>query len=151
MKNNYDNIYNYFENIDSADTLYSICSELNSYNGYLGDSMPYLMDEFEELFTNWSPLEAIERAYYGYSYNPFFDESKGLPREEFNPNNYYFSFNGYGNLISISKYDLGEYLYDYVDDGFIESLWTNIDYLSLPTELESLLRETFEGEADENV
>lgn len=54
------------------------------------DDSIYNMEDFEEITSGWKPLEAISRAFYG----------------DFNPNDNYFAFNGYGNLVS----------FDYVDD-----------------------------------
>lgn len=69
------------------------------------DSEPMSMDEFNE-FTNYSddPLEAIRRAFYGGRY--------GHENDCFNPNDEWFAYNGYGNLISIPDYALSEYLKD---------------------------------------
>ena len=73
------------------------------------DSEPMSMDEFNE-FTNYSddPLEAIRRAFYGGRY--------GHENDSFNPNDDYFTYNGYGNLVSISDYMFDEYLRDHIDE-----------------------------------
>ena len=80
------------------------------------DQCPYPMDELEEL-TNYTPLEAITRAFYGYRWSRI---DRDEP-EEFNPNDEYFTFNGYGNLVSISEFDYEDYLKSQIDeDDFIE-------------------------------
>lgn len=71
------------------------------------DSEPYCMDEFNEL-TSYAddPLEAITRAFYGGRY--------GFKNDSFNPNDDFFTYNGYGNLISIPY--LEDYLKDMIDE-----------------------------------
>ena len=73
------------------------------------DAEPYPMDEFNEL-TNYrnDPLEAITRAFFGGRY--------GFKNDSFNPNDDYFAYNGYGNLISIKDYDFIDYLKDYINE-----------------------------------
>ena len=73
------------------------------------DSAPWDMDDFNDL-TGYGndPLEAIRRAFYGERY--------GFKNDSFNPNDEYFAYNGYGNLVSINERDLNEYLNDYVDE-----------------------------------
>lgn len=78
------------------------------------DSCPYSMDELNEL-TNYSAIDAITRAFYGYRYNPY-DDGDASHREEFNPNDEYFAFNGYGNLVSISSWSLAQWIYSHIDD-----------------------------------
>lgn len=75
------------------------------------DSEPYSMDEFNEL-TSYAddPLEAITRAFYGGRY--------GFKNDSFNPNDEYFAYNGYGNLISIKDYDINDYLKENIDESY---------------------------------
>jgi len=81
---------------------------------YLGehnpDVEPYDMGEFNDL-TDYrdDPLEAITRAFFGGRY--------GFKNDSFNPNDEYFAYNGYGNLISIKDYDILDYFKDYIDEG----------------------------------
>lgn len=80
------------------------------------DETPYPMDELEEL-TNYTALDAITRAFYGYQWTGVKKEE----RDEFNPNDDYFAFNAYGNLISIPDYWYDEYIKSQIDeDYFIE-------------------------------
>ena len=80
------------------------------------DQMPYEMDMLEEI-TNYTPLEAITRDFYGYQWSGVEKENPA----EFNPNDEYFAFNGYGNLVSIPEYCYEEYLKSQIDeDEFIE-------------------------------
>ena len=75
------------------------------------DSEPYDMGEFNEL-TSYrdDPLEAITHAFYGGRY--------GFKNDSFNPNDEYFVYNGYGNLISIQDYDINDYLKEHIDEPY---------------------------------
>jgi hypothetical protein len=85
------------------------------------DVEPYSMDEFNEL-TSYrdDPLEAITRAFYGGRY--------GFKNDSFNPNDEYFAYDGYGNLISIKDYDINEYLKDYIDESYFYDWCVNQGY-----------------------
>ena len=73
------------------------------------DDMIYPMDEIDELFS--SAWDALRGAFFGGRY--------GFDQDSFNPNDDYFHFNGYGNLVSIPYLD--EYLKNEIDDdNFIE-------------------------------
>ncbi len=83
-----------YEGLDDYEKLYLH----NEVDGY--DSI-YSMDELDELLCNDSPLHIAEMACYG----------------DFNPNDEFFNFNGYGNLNSFNCLD------DWIDDDCI------IDYV----------------------
>lgn len=51
-------------------------------------------------------MNALQRAFHGYEFNPYNTDS----REPFNPNRDYFFLNGYGNLVSVDAGDEEEYL-----------------------------------------
>ena len=75
------------------------------------DAEPYDMGEFNELTTyRDDPLEAITRAFYGGRY--------GFKNDSFNPNDEYFAYDGYGNLISIKDYDINDYLKEHIDEEY---------------------------------
>ena len=75
------------------------------------DAEPYSMDEFNELTSYQDdPLEAITRAFYGGRY--------GFKNDSFNPNDEYFAYDGYANLISIKDYDINDYLKDHIDESY---------------------------------
>ena len=85
--------------------------------GYDGDEV-YYREYFDHVFSleGW---EAIEAAFYGGRF--------GYPQDSFNPNDEYFSFNGYGNLMSIPEYCLQDYfnqyefeILEYVNDNEVE-------------------------------
>ena len=79
---------------------------IDQFNEIMGelryDNEVFYMDELSEVFGN-DVEEAIRAAFYGIRYE--------FSQEPFNPNDEYFSFDGYGNLESIPKY----YLQDYFD------------------------------------
>lgn len=73
------------------------------------DDMIYPMDEIDELFS--SVWDALRGAFFGGRY--------GYDKDSFNPNDDYFYFDGYGNLVSVTYLD--EYLDNEInDDDFIE-------------------------------
>lgn len=80
------------------------------------DECPKDMEMLNE-YTQYDALEAITRAFYGYRWT-------GIERDEpenFNPNDDYFAFNAYGNLISIPDYWYDEYLKSFIDEEeFVE-------------------------------
>ena len=85
---------------------------------YLGESdvysQLYYMDSIDEF--GYPASEAIRMAFNGGRY--------GYENDQFNPNDTFFSFDGYGNLESVSDGLACNYLHDYVDSkGFCE--WAN--------------------------
>lgn len=57
--------------------------------GYYSDEI-YSMDEFDEIMDGYSPLDIVQKIYYGGG---------------FNPNHDYFAFDGYANLVSFDFAD----------------------------------------------
>lgn len=53
--------------------------------GYYDDEI-YSMGDFDEIMDGYSPLDIVQKIYYG---------------GDFNPNSAYFYFNGYANLVSL--------------------------------------------------
>ena len=74
------------------------------------DSMPILMDEIDEYLNGKSPMEIIRLSFHGTRY--------GYAHDSFNPSDDYFSFNGYGNLVSIPY--LEDYLANEIDESEFE-------------------------------
>lgn len=72
------------------------------------DNAIFPMDDIDEMLSGNTPEEILRLAFYGTRFGHFNDN--------FNPNDDYFSFNGYGNLLSISGYDVQEYCEIYLDD-----------------------------------
>jgi hypothetical protein len=110
--------------------------ELDSYNGYLGDNRYYSMDELNEFYSGTEPLELLQRVYFGRDNDTWSTDSNGNKTYgEFNPNREYFTYNGYGNLVS-SDYKDYSYL---LDDYFIDSLTENAVYLYLDDEIMNII------------
>lgn len=89
---------------------------------------PRDMESLEEEFrdTDSHVREAIQLAFNGYRYLPNKYGDKQI-KEPFNPNDEYYVFNSYGNLVSIMKDDLEDYLKDKIDEfDFME--WYNNYY-----------------------
>lgn len=106
--------------------------ELDGYNGYLGDDRYYNMEDLPEFFHDTDPIELLQRAFFGgdiYSYAT--DEDGRIRYGAFNPNRNYFTFNGYGNLLSTNYKDYSAHL----DKWFIMALVENADYLYLNEEV----------------
>lgn len=86
---NYNEIY-------TAETLQYMASEVNSWDGSLYHLDYYEMGQFNELMHGHDPEFIACRVHFG----------------DFNPMDDYFSFDGYGNLISLSSFDLDVELSD---------------------------------------
>jgi hypothetical protein len=110
--------------------------ELDSYNGYLGDNRYYSMDELNEFYRDSEPLELLQRAYFGRDNDTWTTDSSGNKTYgEFNPNREYFTYNGYGNLVS-SDYKDYSYL---LDEYFIDALIEDADCLYLDDEIMNII------------
>lgn len=121
----------------------STIEELDSYNGYLGDNRYYEMELLNEFYSSSEPLELLSRAFYGHDEGYHIDSSGKKIYGEFNPNREYFTYNGYGNLISSDYKDYGYLL----DDYFIESLMDNKDNLYL----DDAILEIIEGAEEDEI
>lgn len=107
------------------------------------------MDELNEFYSNSEPLEILRRAYYGHDQDTYHTDSHGN-REygEFNPNREYFTFNGYGNLVSTDYKDYS----DHIDQYAVEEMAENRRYIGTierDEELNKLFDELENGETIE--
>lgn len=110
----------------------STIEELDNYNGYLNDNRYYSMSELPELLYGKDPIDLLNTAYFGKDEESWHTDSSGNKiYDSFNPNREYFTFNGYGNLVSA---DYKDYSY-LLDDYFIEALIDNKDNLYLDNEI----------------
>lgn len=118
------NIIEFFKN--NEDEFNAAIEELDSYNGYLGDDRYYNMDKLDELYSGTEPTEILCRAFYGYDEDTYTTDAHGN-REygAFNPNRDYFTYNGYGNLVSADYKDYSAHL----DPWTIESMSENRAYI----------------------
>lgn len=128
---------------DNEDIFNEAIEELDAYNGYLGDDRYFTMDELDELYIGIEPSEILRRAYYGYDAETYATDGSGN-REygEFNPNREYFTYNGYGNLVSADYKDYSAYLDNYAvkamseNREYIDTIEDNKELAELFDELE---------------
>ena len=111
---------------NNNELLIEVIEDLDSYNGYLGDDRYYYMELLADFYAGCDPLELLNRAYYGYDADSWHTESHGEKQfGAFNPNRYYFTYNGYGNLVSTNYKDYS----DKLDRWLIDALAENINHL----------------------
>ena len=118
--------------LNNEETLLEVVSELNSWNSCLENLDFWENDEefFNTFFDN--PMEAIRATYYG----------------NYNYNDDYVKFNGYGNIDSYSEYERIEEIKDNVDD-IVENLVEYYYNIYINEELENLILELLEEEEEE--
>ena len=134
---------------ENGDTFDDCIEELDSYNGYLGDNRYYLMDELDEFYNGVEPSEILLRAFYGYDSETYTTDGSGN-REHgaFNPNRNYFTYNGYGNLVSADYKDYSRLLDNYAIEAMSENR-CYIDSIDNDEELTALFDELEEAQAAE--
>ena len=117
-------IIEYFK--ENEDVFNDCIEELDGWNGYLNDDRYYSMDELAELYNGVDPIELLNRAYFGYDMETWHTDSDGNKvYGSFNPNREYFTYNGYGNLVSADYKDYSAHL----DSYFVEALEDNRQYI----------------------
>ena len=117
--------------LNDLDTLKDIVSELNSWNACLDYLDLYENDEeFFNIFFEGKPAELARAIYYG----------------DFNYNDNYIKFNGYGNLKTYSEYGYEKLLKENIEE-IIECLIEYVESISIYDEnLYELLSQYFEVE-----
>lgn len=140
-------IIEYFE--ENGDTFADCIEELDSYNGYLGDDRYYSMDELDEFYHDTEPSEILRRAFYGHDAETYITNGSGN-REygAFNPNREYFTYNGYGNLVSADYKDYSDKLDRYAVEEMSENR-SYIDSIESDDDLAALFDELEEAQANE--
>ena len=131
---------------ENEDIFNDCMEELDAYNGYLNDDRYYSMDELDELHTGTEPSEILRRAYYGYDAETYTTDGSGN-REygQFNPNREYFTYNGYGNLVSADYKDYSAHLDNYAVEAMSENR-NSIDTIEDNEELAELFDELEQAE-----
>lgn len=141
-----DAIIEYFEN--NEEVFNDCIEELDSYNGFLGEDRYYDMDELDEIYSGEDATEIIRRAFYGYDAETYSTDSSGNKTYgQFCPNRDFFTFNGYGNLVSADYKDYS----DKLDHWTIESMAENrreICTIDNDSELSELFDKYEETEAE---
>ena len=117
--------------LNDLNTLKDVVSELNSWNACLDYLDVYENDEeFFNTFFEGRPAEVARAIYYG----------------DYNYNDEYVKFNGYGNIESFSEYDYEELLKENIEE-IIENLIEYVGHISIYNEeLDDLLSQYFEVE-----
>ena len=117
--------------LNDLNTLKDVVRELNSWNDYLDYLDVYDNDEeFFNMFFEGKPAELARAIYYG----------------DFNYNDEYIKFNGYGNLETFSEYEYEELLEENIEE-ITENLIVYAEYISIDNEeLDELLSQYFEVE-----
>ena len=117
--------------LNDLDTLKDVISELNSWNACLDYLDVYENDEeFFNIFFEGKPAELARAIYYG----------------DFNYNDNYIKFNGYGNLKTYSEYGYEKLLKENIEE-IIECLIEYVESISIYNEnLYELLSQYFEVE-----
>ena len=117
--------------LNDFNTLEDVVRELNSWNACLNYLEVYENDEeFFDMFFEGKPAELARAIYYG----------------DFNYNDEYIKFNGYGNLETFSEYDYEELLEENIEE-ITENLIEYAEYISIDSEeLDDLLAQYFEVE-----
>lgn len=130
-----DEILNYFRENDDEFT--EVYKELDFYADCINpDDRIYPMEEINEHFSN--PLDAMERAFYGYDAESYHTDADGCRHYgEFCPNREYFYYNGYGNLVSCDCEDYS----DYCDSYAVENIMEYSGKLDLPCTVCELIEE----------
>lgn len=100
---------------DNEDIFNEAIEELDAYNGYLGDNRYYTIDELDELYTGIELSEILRLAFYGHDAEVLYSYG------QFNPNRAYFTYNGYGNLVSADYKDYTDYLDKYAIEAMSEN------------------------------
>ena len=120
--------------LNDLNTLKDVVRELNSWNACLDYLDVYENDEeFFNMFFEGRPAEVARAIYYG----------------DFNYNDEYIKFNGYGNLESFSEYEYEELLEENIEE-IIDCSLEYAEYISIDSEeLENLLSQYFEVEEEE--
>ena len=141
-------IIQYFK--ENEELFNSCIKELDGYNGYLGDNRYYEMDLLEEFYNGTNAIELLNRAYFGWDEDNYIIDKHGEKHyNSFNPNRNYFSYNGYGNLISTDYIDYSVYLGEYAIEAMSENRYY-IDTIDNDDELSRLFDELEEENNVEN-
>jgi hypothetical protein len=124
-----------------SDLFVEVCEELDSWDGFLGDDRCYSMDEIDEILGDRKPSELLN-----------------MVSSDFDFNDDYFYFNGYGNLKScddkadvyLCSFDREEILDEYLVNYFRYDLSRKYDdFEKLAEELNDYTDEDVENEDDE--
>ncbi len=113
-------IIEYFRN--NEDVFTSCIEELDGYSGYLGDDRYYDMEMLQDFHSCTDPIALLNLAYFGHDADTYHTNSRGEKEYgAFNPNRNYFTYNGYGNLVSSNYKDYTAYINEYAVESMAEN------------------------------
>ena len=132
-------IRSYVEHL-SGDDLAQLLQHMHAYDGFVEEFTYYDMDLFDELLDGFTPSEIARMIYFD---------------GDFNPNDEYFHFNGYGNLESANwgdvvaeAEDLEEDIINHLTHHYSgDTLWPDLDAL-VDADDDAIFNEDYE-EVDE--
>lgn len=116
--------------LENMEELQNVVRKINSWNNGL-DHLDY-HDNDEDFFNTYfegEPMKAVRAAVYG----------------DYHYMNDYVKFDGYGNLVSLSEYDMEEELKENIEE-IMDALESNHHNLTLSDELTALINEEEEEE-----
>lgn len=118
--------------LENMEELQNVVREVNGWDSSLEHlAYEYNDEEFFNVFFEGKPMEAVRAAIYGdYRYT---DD--------------YVKFDGYGNLVSVSEYDMEEELEENIEE-IMDALESNFSNLCLSDELTALISEEKEEEEE---
>ena len=133
-------IRTYVENLSKGE-LVELLQHMNGYDGCFDDCIYYDMDEFDELMSDYSPMQIAQMICFG---------------DYFSPNDEYFRFNAYGNLESADWSDVKIEAEDLVDDIIVHLVnsysgntpWPELDHL-VDADDDTLFNDDFEEEEED--
>ena len=108
--------------LNNMETTRELIQEVNSWNGAL-ECLDYIdMDFFNDYMADSDPMWIAERIFYG----------------DFNPNDDYFQFNAYGNLVSYDLWDINAEIEDYIEE-VIDAIVEYRARIDIPTEVYAMV------------
>ncbi len=119
--------------LDNMEELKDVVREVNGWNDAL-DHLDYQYndEDFFNIYFEGRPMEAVRAVFYG----------------DYNYNDDYVKFNGYGNLVSLSEYEVEGELKENIE-GIMDELESEYHNLALSDELTALINEEMEEEEGE--
>ncbi len=114
-----DEIVRYFE--DHPDTFSAAMEQLDDCTGILYDDRYYEMDSIDDVLVGMAPSDIVRMIAFGYDADDWYTNGCGmLVNARFNMMRKYFTYNGYGNLVSTDRRDYSSYLNDESIDEMLE-------------------------------
>ena len=99
------------------------------------------MEYLTDFYSDTDPIELLQRAYFGYDADNRITDRHGEKHySSFNPNRDYFTYNGYGNLVSTDFPDYSAHLDEYAVQSMSEHR-NYIDTIESDEELTALFDE----------